>query len=130
VALPLHALRPEAPLAVIRTLPFSLGLRTDVDVLPRRSPVRLDVQAGVTALALRIAVEARPGAYARPQTLWTTAGLLGLSAHRAVGRHVTLGASLRLLVPVDDVRLRFDARTVQRLGPVWLAGGVTVGTEW
>lgn len=130
VSVPLHALRSEAPLAVIRTFALSLGLRTDVDVLPRRSPVRLDVQAGVTALALRIDVDARPGALARPQTLWTTAGLLGLHLHRTLGRRLTLGAAIRLTVPVDDVRVRFDGEEVQRLGPVWLGGGLTIGTQW
>lgn len=130
VGVPLHALRGQAPLAVIRTFPLSLGLRTDVDVLPRRSPVRLDVQAGVTALALRIEVDARPGVHTRPQTVWTTAGLLGLHLHRTLGRRVTLGAAIRLTVPVDDVRVRFDGEEVQRLGPVWLGGGVTVGTQW
>jgi hypothetical protein len=128
--LPLHAMRHEVPVAVIRTLPFSFGLRSDVDVLPRRSPVRLDVQGGVTAVALRTEVDARPGAYARSQTTWTTAGLLGLRLHRTVGRHVTLGASIRLIVPVDDVRIRFDQREVQRLGPVWMGAGVTVGKRW
>jgi hypothetical protein len=115
---------------VIRTFPFSFGLRTDIDVLPRHSPVRLDVQAGVTAVALRIEVDARLGAYARPQTTWTTAGLLGLFLHRTIGRYVTLGASVRLVLPVDDVRVRFDSQAVQRLGPAWIGAGFTVGTRW
>jgi hypothetical protein len=37
---------------------------------------------------------------------------------------------MRVVLPLDDVRIRFDARTVQRLGPVWLGGGVTVGAQW
>jgi hypothetical protein len=130
VALPLHTLRRELPLATIRTLPFTFGLRTDVDVLPRGSPLRLDVQAGVSAVALRIEVDARPGAHARSQTVFTTAGLLGLGLHRTLGRRVTLGASARFVVPVEDVRITFDSRTAQRLGPVWVAGGITVGTHW
>ncbi len=83
-----------------------------------------------TAMALRVEVDVRPGAYARPQTAWTIAGLLGLHLHRTFGRHVRLGAAMRLMVPVDDLRIRFDERVVQRLGPVWLGAGVTVGTQW
>ena len=127
---PFHALRTNAPLAAIRTFPFLVGVRADVDVMPRRSPVRLDLQAAVQALALRIEVDPEPGAHGDPRTIWTTAAVLGPSLHGAVGPHLHLGGALRVIVPFDDLRIRFDDQTVQRLGPVWVGAAATLSARF
>ena len=127
---PMHALRREVPLARVRTFPFLVGVRADVDVLPLRSPVRLDLQAAVQALALRVDVDPAPGAHGDPRTIWTTAVQVGPSLHGAVGTHVHLGGAVRVVVPFDDLRIRFDEQTVQRLGPVWVGAAATLAARF
>jgi hypothetical protein len=128
--LPLHAFRSEPPLARVRTFPFLVGVRGDVDVMPARSALRIDLQAGISALALRIEVDPEPGAHARPGTAWTAAGITGVQLRGFVGRRVLLGAGLRLVVPFEDIRVRFDERVVQRFGPLWGGFAGTVVARW
>jgi hypothetical protein len=127
---PFHALGREVELATLKTYPFLVGVRTDIDLLPRRSRVRLDAQAAVTALALRIEVDPSAGAHGHPQTIWTTAGTAGLHLHGAVGRRLRLGGALRLVVPFEDITLRAGEEAAQRLGPVWVGAAISIGARW
>jgi hypothetical protein len=127
---PFHGLGVTSRLAAVRTMPFMVGVRTDVDVLPARSTVRLDVQTGITAIALRIDVDPAPGVTADPRTLWTTGAIVGLHLHGRVRGRLRLGGSVRALVPFEDITLWTGSEAVQRLGPVWLGAALSIGAQW
>ncbi len=127
---PLHAFVRETNTATLRTYPFFAGARADVDVLPGAGPWRLDVGAGVSALALRLEVDAVDGVPERPGTTWTGAAQLGLTAHRRVGRHGSIGAHARVVIPFEHVRILVSGHPEQHFGPVWVGLGVSALARW
>jgi hypothetical protein len=127
---PLHAFVRETDTATLRTYPFLAGARADVDVIPGDGPWRLDLGIGVSALALRLEVDAVDGVRGRPGTTWTGAALAGLTIHRRVARHASIGALVRVVAPFEDVRILVSGRTEQRFGPVWVGLGVSALARW
>jgi hypothetical protein len=128
--LPFHGVEGAGRLATVRTMPFMVGGRTDVDILPARSRVRLDLQTGVTAIALRVDVDPAPGVTAHARTLWTTGAMAGLHLHGRVRGRLRLGGSVRALVPFEDITLWAEDEAVQRLGPVWLGAALSINAQW
>jgi hypothetical protein len=128
--LPFHAMRREVEVARLATYPFLVGVRTAIDVLPMHTRPRLDLQAAVTALALRIEVDAAPGVEAHPQTVWSTAGVVGLHLHGPVSPAVHLGVAVRMVVPFENIRIRAAGDAVQRLGAVWPGAAISLIGRW
>jgi hypothetical protein len=129
-SVPLFAQRRTTTIATIRTAPFLAALRADLALLPGTSKLRLDLQAALAALAIRIDVDATQGARAHPQTIWSSAAIAGLTLHKPLGRHVAVGASVRAIVPFENVLVTVNGRTVQRLGGAWIGTGLGVHARW
>jgi hypothetical protein len=131
VILPLHPMvdRPES--GTVRTLPFLVAVRTDVDVLPHRSRTRLDLQAAVTATALHVDASTQAaGLQAHPTTIWSAAALIGVAARRDFGRHFRIGGGLRSYIPFERVRVEAAGETVRDFGIIWPMPWLELVARW
>lgn len=122
---PLHRLPAHTAQAAVELLTFGVGPIVGVNVLPRASPVRLDLGGSVSALAVR--VRATPaGRGTRVSTHWTA--LAGPRVGVAVERRRWLVRLDALVgVPLVGLRLLTEGHVAADLGTVWLGAFATFG---